>query len=61
MTERELLKLLRQDGWTITEGARHHLATHPTKTGKIPIPRHKGDIPNGTVKEIIKIAGLKIT
>jgi len=36
-------------------GTRHHLATHSKKTGvKIPIPRHKKDIPIGTLHNILK-------
>jgi YcfA-like protein. len=60
LTEKELLKLLNQNGWVITEGKKHHLATHPDKPGiKIPIPRHKKDIPAGTLHNILKAAGLK--
>lgn len=60
MTNRELIKLLKQNGWYIKEGSKHHLATNPEKTGiKIPIPRHKGDIPTGTLNNILKAAGLK--
>lgn len=60
MTEKEVLRLLKQNGWEITEGARHHLATNPQKPGvKIPVPRHKKDIPTGTLSNILKAAGLK--
>lgn len=61
MTEREIKRILKEAGWKITEGSRHSLATdnpkHPGK--KIPIPRHKGDIPKGTADAILKEAGLK--
>lgn len=60
MTERDILKKLRDAGWIIQEGGRHHLATHPNKPGiKIPIPRHRKDIPIGTANSILKLAGLK--
>lgn len=60
MTEREVLKLLRNNGWHIQEGKRHHLATHPDRPGvKIPIPRYRKDIPRGTLNNILKAAGLK--
>lgn len=60
MTERDILRLLKKNGWIIKEGANHHLATHPEKPGiKIPVPRHKKDIPIGTVNNILKNAGLK--
>jgi len=60
LTEREVLKLLRNNGWHIQEGKRHHLATHPDRPGvKIPIPRYRKDIPRGTLNNILKAAGLK--
>lgn len=60
MTEKEILKLLKENGWVITEGKKHYLATHPDRPGiKIPIPRHKKDIPTGTLHNILKAAGLK--
>ena len=60
MTERELIRLLRQNGWELQEGKHHSMATNPRVPGvKIPIPRHKGDIPIGTVNSILKDAGLK--
>lgn len=60
MSKKELEKLLKSNGWVISEGKRHSLATHPSKPGiKIPIPRHKGDLAMGTVKGILKDAGLE--
>ena len=40
MKRRDLVKRLEQDGWKISHGANHDMAEHPTKSGKIPIPRH---------------------
>lgn len=59
MNKRELVKLLRQNGWEITPGSRHDLATNPQRPGvKIPIPRHAE--PNKyTIEGILKAAGLK--
>jgi len=60
VTEREIIKKLQKEGWQIEEGKRHHLATNDKQPGKkIPIPRHKGDIPIGTAEAILKQAGLK--
>jgi len=60
MTEREIKKKLRAAGWMITTGKAHDMATNPNRPGvKIPIPRHKGDIPKGTAEAILKEAGLK--
>ena len=59
MNKREQVKLLKQNGWEITPGSRHDLATNPNRPGvKIPIPRHTE--PNKyTIEGILKAAGLK--
>jgi predicted RNA binding protein YcfA (HicA-like mRNA interferase family) len=60
MTYPELVRKLRQEGWTIKNGSCHDQATHANKPGiKISIPRHKGDIPKGTLSNIKKLTGLK--
>jgi predicted RNA binding protein YcfA (HicA-like mRNA interferase family) len=60
MTKFELERKLKNAGWTITHGKTHDQATNPQKPGvKIPIPRHTGDIPKGTIKSILKDAGLE--
>ena len=59
MTKRELEKILKQNGWIIVGGTRHDMAIKEGTNAKIPIPRHKGDIPIGTANSILKDAGLK--
>ena len=60
MTTKEPKRQLKADGWTISQGANHEQATHPNKPGvKVPIPRHTGDIPAGTLNSILKSTGLK--
>ncbi len=60
MTVKELKRKFIAAGWTIVDGTRHELATHPDKPGvKIAIHRHTGDIPTGTLNKILKDAGLK--
>jgi predicted RNA binding protein YcfA (HicA-like mRNA interferase family) len=60
MTKRELEKRLTGAGWRITHGRVHDQATNPQKPGvKIPIPGYSGDIPKGTIKSILKDAGLE--
>ncbi len=58
MTKREIEKLLVHAGFHKREGGRHDIWV---KVGfpPIPVPRHKGDIPEGTAKSILKCAGLK--
>ena len=60
MTAKELKRKLVANGWKISQGAKHEMATHPDKPGiKIPIHRHTGDIPTGTLNNILKATGLK--
>ena len=60
MKARELLKILRQDGWKEKEQKGSHLQLiHPVKKGKVTLPIHGGDIPKGTLNAIKKQAGLK--
>ena len=60
MTADELKRRLINEGWILAHGGRHDLATHPKKPGvKVPIHRHKGDIPSGTLNTILKQTELK--
>ena len=60
MTVREILKVLRKDGWyTINQEDSHISLKHPTKTGKVIVPNHNGDLKPGTLSSIYKQAGLK--
>lgn len=60
MTFREIEKILKKDGWYLknTKGS-HYQYIHPTKKGKVTIPKHKGDIDKKTAKTILKQAGLE--
>ncbi|WP_020602373.1 type II toxin-antitoxin system HicA family toxin [Spirosoma spitsbergense] len=60
MTAKEILKLLYEDGWVdrIQKGS-HLQLVHPTKSGKVTVAIHKGDLPIGTLNSILKQAGLK--
>ena len=57
MTKLELEKLLRKAGFQKRSGGKHDIWI---KSGfpPIPVPRHRGDIPMGTLKNILKAAGL---
>lgn len=60
MKVKELLKLLKQEGWEEKNQKGSHLQLiHPDKPGKVTVPIHSGDIPKGTVNGILKQAGLK--
>jgi predicted RNA binding protein YcfA (HicA-like mRNA interferase family) len=58
-TTRDLTKHLKKNGWSLgrTTGG-HDVFVHATNKNNIAVPRHKGDIPPGTVRNIIKTAGL---
>jgi len=58
MTKREIEKLLKKAGFVKHPGGKHDIWV---KSGcpPIPVPRHKGDIPIGTAKNILKAAGLE--
>lgn len=60
MTARELIKVLKKDGWYEKDQKGSHLQLiHPKKKGKVTVPMHSGDIPKGTLNAILKQAGLK--
>ncbi|WP_143213097.1 type II toxin-antitoxin system HicA family toxin [Acinetobacter baumannii] len=54
-----LIKMIEADGWyEVRVSGSHHHFKHPTKKGLVTIPHPKKDLPNGTVKSILKQAGL---
>jgi predicted RNA binding protein YcfA (HicA-like mRNA interferase family) len=58
MTKHELEKHLLKAGFTKRSGGKHDIWL---KKGypPIPVPRHRGDIPQGTLRSILKSAGLE--
>lgn len=60
MRSDELIKMVEEDGWVLQriKGSHHHFK-HPTKPGLVTVPHPKKDLPIGTVKSILKDAGLK--
>ncbi len=58
MKSSALIKMVQRDGWHIvrTKGSHHHFK-HPKKKGLV-TPHPKKDVPMGTVKSILKQAGL---
>lgn len=60
MRFREVERLLLDDGWKYKNSrGSHNYYIHPTKTGKVTIPNHRGDLDMKTVKSILSQAGLK--
>lgn len=61
MKVRDLLRLLRQDGWEqVRMKGSHRQLRHPQKPGTVTVAGAPGvEIPTGTLKNIFKQAGLK--
>ena len=60
MKVKELLRLLKNDGWREKDQKGSHLQLeHPVKKGKVTVSVHGGDIPKGTLNAILKQSGLK--
>ena len=62
MTAKEFKKKLKNADkeWYFIQGARHELALHPKKPGvQIAIQRGTGDIPTGTLNQMLRDAGLR--
>jgi predicted RNA binding protein YcfA (HicA-like mRNA interferase family) len=58
---RELIRLLERDGWFLVRSkGSHQIFAHKTKKGLIVVALHAGmDIPIGTLRSILKQAGLE--
>lgn len=58
-SSKEIIKELEQDGWYLVRivGSHHHYKHH-TKSGKVTVPHPRKDLKQGTVKSILKQAGL---
>jgi predicted RNA binding protein YcfA (HicA-like mRNA interferase family) len=59
MTAKEMLKILKADGWEIKNyGGSHVQLIHKIKRGKVTVPIHGGDIKKNTLAAILKQAGI---
>ena len=58
MKDKDLLKLLKQNGWKLARvNGSHHILQKDNKTEVIPI--HGKDVPTGLLHKILKRTGLK--
>jgi predicted RNA binding protein YcfA (HicA-like mRNA interferase family) len=59
MTPREIVKKLREDGWTLKrKGPGDHVQfVHPAKPGKVTVDMGVRLIPTGTLQSIVRQAG----
>lgn len=59
MRFRELEKIILKDGWYLVDvSGSHYQYKHPSKSGRVTIPNHRGDIPPRVVNSILKQASL---
>ncbi|MGF7003000.1 mRNA interferase HicA [Lachnospiraceae bacterium PF1-21] len=60
MKTSELLKKLKQNNCSLhRHGKKHDIWYSPITENEFPIPRHKGEIPKGTLKSILEDAGIE--
>ena len=60
MKTQELIKLLRRNGCFIKRnGSRHDIWYSEISQKEFTVPRHKAEVPVGTLNNILKVAGLK--
>lgn len=59
MSSKDLMKLLKKDGWYLDriKGSHHHFK-HPFKKGTVTVQHPRKDVPIKTVESIFKQAGL---
>ena len=56
---KDLIRLVEREGWVLRRvRGSHHQFKHPTKPGLVTIPHPKRDMPQGTVKNILRQAGI---
>jgi len=55
LTHKDISNHLKSHGWSIdrTHG-NHDVWSHPKSQNKIAVPRHRGDLAPGTVRDILK-------
>ena len=60
VTPKELLKVLKKDGWYVDRiRGSHHMLKHTSKVGRVTVPVHKEDLKPKTLHTIFKQAGSK--
>lgn len=56
---KKVIKALENDGWVLVSQKGSHMK-YKKDTRTCIIPNHKGDIPKGTLSNIVKSTGIKI-
>ncbi len=59
MRSREVIEKIKEDGgYEVDVKGSHHQFKHPSKPGRVTVPHPRSDLPIGTVRSILKQAGL---
>ncbi|MFD2191694.1 type II toxin-antitoxin system HicA family toxin [Pistricoccus aurantiacus] len=57
-SSRELIKMLKADGWeSVAVAGSHHQFKHPDKPGRVTVPHPRKDLPTPTICSIFRQAG----
>lgn len=60
-SSKDIIRILEEHGWEYQYSTGSHAQfKHPDRPGKVTIPHPKKDLPAGTVKSILKQAGIEI-
>ncbi len=61
MTAKEVVSLVEKAGWyKDRQRGSHAVFKHAERTGRVVVPMHHGDLPKGTLRDIVKKAGIKL-
>lgn len=61
MNSREILRLLKMDGWyEVDHGGSHVQLKHADRPGRTTVPHPRADLPLGTLKSIEKQSGVQL-
>ena len=60
ITHRELARKLRQAGYVEIRTKRHPVYYLAEKNATIPVPKHPGDVPIGTLRAIVREMGITV-
>jgi predicted RNA binding protein YcfA (HicA-like mRNA interferase family) len=60
ISHRELARKLRRAGYVEIRTSRHPVYYLAEKNITVPVPRHPGDVPKGTLRTIIREMGLTV-
>jgi predicted RNA binding protein YcfA (HicA-like mRNA interferase family) len=61
MDSREILKILKKEGWFVVNQVGSHVQLkHDKIKGRVTIPHPKKDMPKGTLNSILKQAKIKL-